>query len=96
MPCGRSRSERVGGVWDPFPLRWAARPPAGWSPAKAASNRPPASWCQGPNRSQPRPARVREAIRNDGRVARATLIDDLTTMIMEEVERQQGAGPPAE
>jgi len=43
-----------------------------------------------------RPARVREAIRNDGRVARATLIDDLNTMIMEEVERQQGAGPPAE
>jgi NitT/TauT family transport system ATP-binding protein len=43
-----------------------------------------------------RPARVREAIRNDGRVTRATLIDDLNTMIMEEVERQQGAGPPAE
>jgi NitT/TauT family transport system ATP-binding protein len=43
-----------------------------------------------------RPARVREAIRNDGRLARATLIEDLNTMIMEEVERQQGAGPPAE
>jgi NitT/TauT family transport system ATP-binding protein len=43
-----------------------------------------------------RPARVREAIRNDGRLARGTLIDDLNTMIMEEVERQQGAGPPAE
>ena len=43
-----------------------------------------------------RPARVREAIRNDGRVERAKLIDDLNTMIMEEVERQQGAGPPAE
>jgi NitT/TauT family transport system ATP-binding protein len=40
-----------------------------------------------------RPARVREAIRNDGRVERGTLIDDLNTMIMEEVERQQGAGP---
>jgi len=38
-----------------------------------------------------RPARVREAIRNDGRVAQGTLIDDLNTMIMEEVERQQGA-----
>jgi NitT/TauT family transport system ATP-binding protein len=37
-----------------------------------------------------RPARVREAIRNDGRVERAKLIDDLNTMIMEEVERQQG------
>jgi NitT/TauT family transport system ATP-binding protein len=43
-----------------------------------------------------RPARVREAIRNDGRVARATLIEDLNTMIMEEVARQQGAGPPTE
>jgi NitT/TauT family transport system ATP-binding protein len=40
-----------------------------------------------------RPARVREAIRNDGRVERGKLIDDLNTMIMEEVERQQGAGP---
>jgi NitT/TauT family transport system ATP-binding protein len=40
-----------------------------------------------------RPARVREAIRNDGRVERARLIDDLNTMIMEEVERQQGGGP---
>jgi len=37
-----------------------------------------------------RPARVREAIRNDGRAARGALIDDLNTMIMEEVERQQG------
>jgi NitT/TauT family transport system ATP-binding protein len=37
-----------------------------------------------------RPARVREAIRNDGRVERAKLVDDLNTMIMEEVERQQG------
>ena len=40
-----------------------------------------------------RPSRVREAIRNDGRVARGALIDDLNTMIMEEVQRQQGAGP---
>jgi ABC-type nitrate/sulfonate/bicarbonate transport system ATPase subunit len=42
-----------------------------------------------------RPSRVREAIQNDGRLARGTLIDDLNTMIMEEVERQQGAGPLA-
>jgi NitT/TauT family transport system ATP-binding protein len=40
-----------------------------------------------------RPARVREAIRNDGQVERGKLIDDLNTMIMEEVERQQGGGP---
>jgi NitT/TauT family transport system ATP-binding protein len=37
-----------------------------------------------------RPARIRELIHNDGRVDRAKLIDDLNTMIMEEVERQQG------
>jgi NitT/TauT family transport system ATP-binding protein len=37
-----------------------------------------------------RPARVRQHIRNDGRAERAKLIDDLNTMIMEEVERQQG------
>jgi NitT/TauT family transport system ATP-binding protein len=41
-----------------------------------------------------RPSRVRELIKNDGRVERAKLVDDLNTMIMEEVERQQGAGPP--
>ena len=41
-----------------------------------------------------RPSRVREQIRNDGRVERTKLVDDLNTMIMEEVERQQGAGPP--
>ncbi len=41
-----------------------------------------------------RPARIRERVRNDGRVERAKLIDDLNTMIMEEVERQQGAGGP--
>jgi len=41
-----------------------------------------------------RPSRVREMIHNDGRVERAKLVDDLNTMIMEEVERQQGAGPP--
>ena len=40
-----------------------------------------------------RPSRVRELIRNDGRVERAKLVDDLNTMIMEEVERQQGAAP---
>jgi len=38
-----------------------------------------------------RPARIRELIKNDGRIDRAKLIDDLNTMIMEEVERQQGA-----
>jgi NitT/TauT family transport system ATP-binding protein len=37
-----------------------------------------------------RPARIRELVRNDGRVERAELVDDLNTMIMEEVERQQG------
>jgi hypothetical protein len=37
-----------------------------------------------------RPSRIREVIRNDGRVGRAKLVDDLNTMIMEEVERQQG------
>ena len=37
-----------------------------------------------------RPSRVRERIRNDGRVERSKLIDDLNTMIMEEVLRQQG------
>ena len=42
-----------------------------------------------------RPARVREAIRNDGRVERSKLVDDLNTMIMEEVERQQGDSPGA-
>ena len=41
-----------------------------------------------------RPSRVRELIRNDGRGDRAKLVDRLNTMIMEEVERQQGAGPP--
>ena len=37
-----------------------------------------------------RPSRIRELIRNDGHTERARLIDDLNTMIMEEVERQQG------
>ena len=37
-----------------------------------------------------RPSRVRELIRNDGSVERVKLIDDLNTMIMEEVRRQQG------
>jgi NitT/TauT family transport system ATP-binding protein len=36
-----------------------------------------------------RPSRVRALVRNDARVERATLVDDLNTMIMEEVERQQ-------
>jgi NitT/TauT family transport system ATP-binding protein len=40
-----------------------------------------------------RPARVRRQIANDGRVERARLVDDLNTVIMEEVERQQGAAP---
>ncbi len=40
-----------------------------------------------------RPARIRALIRNDGRVERTRLVDDLNTMIMEEVERQQGAHP---
>jgi NitT/TauT family transport system ATP-binding protein len=42
-----------------------------------------------------RPARIRQEIRNDGRVDRARLIDDLNAMIMEEVERQQGRPAPA-
>jgi len=37
-----------------------------------------------------RPSRIREMIANDGRVARSELVDRLNTMIMEEVERQQG------
>jgi ABC-type nitrate/sulfonate/bicarbonate transport system ATPase subunit len=42
-----------------------------------------------------RPARIRERIRNDGRLERPKLVDQLNTMIMEEVERQQGARPTA-
>jgi len=38
-----------------------------------------------------RPSRIRAEVRNDGRLARATLVDDLNALIMEEVERQQGA-----
>jgi NitT/TauT family transport system ATP-binding protein len=41
-----------------------------------------------------RPSRIREQVRNDGHLDRAKLIDDLNTMIMEEVERQQGGGGP--
>jgi NitT/TauT family transport system ATP-binding protein len=41
-----------------------------------------------------RPSRIRERIRNDGQLDRAKLIDDLNTMIMEEVERQQGGASP--
>ena len=40
-----------------------------------------------------RPARVRALLGNDGRLGRAALIDDLTTMIMEEVDKQQGGRP---
>jgi NitT/TauT family transport system ATP-binding protein len=40
-----------------------------------------------------RPSRIRELVRNDGRVERSKLIDDLNTMIMEEVERQQRSAP---
>jgi NitT/TauT family transport system ATP-binding protein len=42
-----------------------------------------------------RPSRIRAQIANDGRVARAELVDDLNTMIMEEVERQQSASEPS-
>jgi len=38
-----------------------------------------------------RPSRIRAAIPIDGRTDRVKLVDDLGTMIMEEVERQQGA-----
>jgi NitT/TauT family transport system ATP-binding protein len=38
-----------------------------------------------------RPARIRALVRNDARLERAKLVDDLTTMITEEVERQQAA-----
>jgi NitT/TauT family transport system ATP-binding protein len=38
-----------------------------------------------------RPSRIRAEVRNDGRRERATLIDDLNALIMQEVERQQGA-----
>ena len=38
-----------------------------------------------------RPARVRELIHNDGRAERGKLVDELNTMIMEEVERQSGS-----
>ena len=37
-----------------------------------------------------RPSRIRKIVRVDGSVPRATLVEDLDTMIMEEVERQQG------
>jgi ABC-type nitrate/sulfonate/bicarbonate transport system ATPase subunit len=40
-----------------------------------------------------RPARVRTLLRNDGRLERVRLVDDLNTMIMEEVEAQQGGRP---
>jgi len=41
-----------------------------------------------------RPSRIRELIRNDGRQERGKLVDDLNTMIMEEVQRQQPTDPP--
>ena len=37
-----------------------------------------------------RPAHIRELIRNDGSQERGKLVEDLNTMIMEEVQRQQG------
>src|SRR5262245_64683790 len=37
-----------------------------------------------------RPARIREHVRLDRFTDRAKLVDDLNTMIMEEVQRQQG------
>ncbi len=37
-----------------------------------------------------RPSRIRELIRNDGGRERGKLVDDLSAMIMEEVQRQQG------
>jgi NitT/TauT family transport system ATP-binding protein len=40
-----------------------------------------------------RPSRIRQLLRNDGHVERGKLIDELNTMIMEEVERQQRASP---
>jgi NitT/TauT family transport system ATP-binding protein len=40
-----------------------------------------------------RPARVRALIRTEVPHVRARLVDDLNAMIMEEVERQQGASP---
>ena len=38
-----------------------------------------------------RPSRVRARVRNDGQRDRGALVDELNTLIMEEVERQQGA-----
>ena len=40
-----------------------------------------------------RPARIRTLLRNDGHLERAKLIEDLNTMIMEEVEKQQDTSP---
>jgi ABC-type nitrate/sulfonate/bicarbonate transport system ATPase subunit len=37
-----------------------------------------------------RPSHIRELIRNDGSQERGKLVDHLNTMIMEEVQRQQG------
>jgi len=41
-----------------------------------------------------RPSRIREVIRNDGTRERGKLVEDLDTMIMEEVQRQQGTDLP--
>ena len=38
-----------------------------------------------------RPSRICAQVRNDGQYPQATLVDDLTALIMQEVERQQGA-----
>jgi ABC-type nitrate/sulfonate/bicarbonate transport system ATPase subunit len=40
-----------------------------------------------------RPSRIRALVKNDGQAEHGKLIDDLNTMIMEEVERQQGTSP---
>jgi NitT/TauT family transport system ATP-binding protein len=40
-----------------------------------------------------RPSRIRAVLRNDGHLERAKLVDDLNTMIMEEVERQHEDAP---
>jgi NitT/TauT family transport system ATP-binding protein len=41
-----------------------------------------------------RPSRIRELVRNDGRVPPDQLVRALDRIIMEEVHRQQGAAPP--
>jgi NitT/TauT family transport system ATP-binding protein len=38
-----------------------------------------------------RPSRIRRLVENDGHIARSVLVDELDALVMEEVERQQGA-----